>query len=87
MTRLNTAVPPTDRQKQSWLGAALCFDPPTKDTDAKLDLTRPGCDSPRCRIPTARRTTSMRMRPCSDDRLADEWLAPGRRATMPRCCA
>src|SRR5262249_4994818 len=44
MTRLNTMVPPTARDQQNAYGAALCFTPPTKDTDAKLDLTRAGCD-------------------------------------------
>jgi hypothetical protein len=47
MTRLNTAVPvqPTDRDNQFTYGAALCFEPPTAVTDAKLKLDRKGCDA------------------------------------------
>jgi hypothetical protein len=44
MMRLNTAVPPTTRSAQNRLGAAQCFQPATATTDAKLDLTRAGCD-------------------------------------------
>jgi hypothetical protein len=44
MMRLNTAVRPTPRNDQNWLGAAQCFNPPTATMDAVLNLTRPGCD-------------------------------------------
>ena len=44
MMRLNTAVPPTPRDKQNAYGAALCFNPATAKTDATVNLNRPGCD-------------------------------------------
>lgn len=44
MLRLNTAVPATTCTSQSPYGAALCFDPATATSNAKLNLSARGCD-------------------------------------------